>query len=480
MRVRLRTWGRGILEAFLALTIFTVALGVCLALLLLLISIEEGGSSLSAATVPLTETVLLLTQGCGFTAGSLTLTIIPLLLSISLLWLIEALVTRLGLSIGGCILGTLTWIVMNMILQGGTQTVQLDTSPLIIAKTGLFFLLGYGIALVRSDTFREWWSSSVSDKTPYLIRRSVRLGVSCGAILLGIFLTIGLITLICWMVLYRGAVDRLFHLARMGRASSILTSIASLAWLPNLLIWAFSWLMADGFSIGELASFTLWSGHAKSLPALPLFGIFPDPVNNPSIRTLLLNIPLITGFLIGIIQILISQRHRLATFRKQNLLSLPVLKRFLAATFSMALTWSIGVAGSATLFFLSNGSLGTQRLASVGVSIPASTRMIALSLGTGFMTSWVLVILAAALAVAWYQIIGAINHQARVSDMFSESDDHDPGKKTEEKTNKSSELEDAHENRPRRVSSSEITESAKTQPPTRKVQSSDAGHQSVQ
>lgn len=476
MIVRLRTWGRGILEAFLALTIFTVALGVCLALLLLLISIEEGGSSLSAATIPLTETILLLTQGCGFTAGSLTLTIIPLLLAISLLWLIKALVSRLGVSIGGCILGTLTWIVMNTILQEGTQTVQLDTSPAIMAKTGLFFLLGYGMALVRSDTFREWWSSSVSDKTPYLIRRSVRLGVFCGAILLGIFLAIGLVTLICWMVSYRGAVERLFHLARMGSAASILTSIASLAWLPNLIIWAFSWLMADGFSIGELASFTLWSGHAKSLPALPLFGIFPDPVNNPSIRTLLLNIPLITGFLIGIIQILISQRHRLATFRKQNLLSLPVLKRFLAATFSMALTWSIGVAGSAILFFLSNGSLGTQRLASVGVSIPASTRMIALSLGMGFMTSWVLVILAVALAVVWYQIIGTIDHQARVSDMVSESDDHESGRESDGKTDRGSGSEDVQENKPRLVSSSEVTKSETAQHPTRTVQSGDAGH----
>ena len=98
MIARLRTWGKGALEALLAMSIYAVTLGACMALMLLIISIEEGGPSLSIATVPLTETLILLTQGSGFTAGSLTLTIMPLLLTIGLLWLIKALVSWRGLS----------------------------------------------------------------------------------------------------------------------------------------------------------------------------------------------------------------------------------------------------------------------------------------------------------------------------------------------------------------------------------------------
>lgn len=434
MIARLRTWGRGALEAFLAMAIYTVALGVCMALMLLIISIEEGGPSLSIATVPLTETLILLTQGCGFTAGSLTLTIIPLLLTMGLIWLIRALVSRFGTSTGGWCLGTLTWMVMNLIILQGTQTVQVDTTPVILFKTALVFLLGYLLALVTSEEFHDWWGTTVQARIPSWLRRSVRLGLSWGTALAGVFLLIGLITLICWLALYHDAVGRLFHLARMGTASSVVTSIASLAWLPTLVIWAFSWLLGDGFAIGDLASFTLWSGHAKSLPSVPLFGLFPDPVTNPQVRTLLLNIPLLAGLILGFLLLLGPRSYRLIqSVRKHGVLSRTVVKRFLLATLAMVLAWLICLIISVLLFALSNGALGTQRLASVGVSVSASGRMIAVSLGMGFMTSWILTILAGSLLVLWNQVESHIRREgALVSGLTAQDDDDQPRKQSGE------------------------------------------------
>lgn len=405
MIARLRTWGKGALEALLAMSIYAVTLGACMALMLLIISIEEGGPSLSIATVPLTETLILLTQGSGFTAGSLTLTIMPLLLTIGLLWLIKALVSWRGLSVGGCCLGTLTWMILNLVILQGTQTIQVDTTPVIILKAALVFLSGYALAVVTSKEFHTWWESAVQERIPTWLRRSVRLGLSWGAALVGLFLAAGLIALICWVVLYHGAVAKLFNLARMGPASSVVTSIASLAWLPTLVIWAYSWLMGDGFSIGELASFTLWSGHAKSLPSVPLFGLFPDPVADQGVRTLLLNIPLLAGLVLGVLLLLGSRNHRLFTaVRKHGVLSWTVIRHFLQSTLSMILAWMTCLIISCLVFLFSNGSLGTERLASVGVSIPASGKMIATSLGMGLMTSWVLAILTGSLLVLWKQV----------------------------------------------------------------------------
>ena len=163
--------------------------------------------------------------------------------------------------------------------------------------------------------------------------------------------------------------------------------------------------MGDGFSIGELASFTLWSGHAKSLPSVPLFGLFPDPVADQGVRTLLLNIPLLAGLVLGLLLILGSRNHRLFTaVREHGVLSWNVIRHFLQSTLSMVLAWMTCLIISCLVFLFSNGSLGTERLASVGVSIPASGKMIATSLGMGLMTSWVLAILAGSLLVLWKQV----------------------------------------------------------------------------
>ncbi len=400
MTDRVKVWLRGALEAFLAMLIYTVALGACMALLLLIISIEEGGPSLSMATVALTETITLLTQGCGFTAGALTLTIIPLLLTGLLIWVIRTLVGRMGVSVGGCIAGLVVWVLCNLILMQGSQTMQVDTTPVILLRTSLVFLLGYGWACIRSEPFRQAFSKRIKQALPVQVRRTIRLGLTAGLILLAAMLAAGLIALIVWIALYHGDVGRLFKLTRMGTASAVTTSLASLAWLPNLIIWAASWLFGNGFNIGGLATFTLWSGHASSLPSLPLFGLFPEPVSRQEVRLLLLNLPLLAGVVVGILLLTGPWGVRIhAAVRQAGLKSRDTAVCFLMATLAMALTWLVTLLGLALLFQLSNGALGRQRLAGVGVPIASSLRMIGTSLGVGLLGVWLLALVTAALII---------------------------------------------------------------------------------
>ena len=400
MTDRVKVWLRGALEAFLAMLIYTVALGACMALLLLIISIEEGGPSLSMATVALTETITLLTQGCGFTAGALTLTIIPLLLTGLLIWVIRTLVGRMGVSVGGCIAGLVVWVLCNLILMQGSQTMQVDTTPVILLRTSLVFLLGYGWACIRSEPFRQAFSKRIKQALPVQVRRTIRLGLTAGLILLAAMLAAGLIALIVWIALYHGDVGRLFKLTRMGTASAVTTSLASLAWLPNLIIWAASWLFGNGFNIGGLATFTLWSGHASSLPSLPLFGLFPEPVSRQEVRLLLLNLPLLAGVVVGILLLTGPWGVRIhAAVRQAGLKSRDTAVCFLMASLAMALTWLVTLLGLALLFQLSNGALGRQRLAGVGVPIASSLRMIGTSLGVGLLGVWLLALVTAALII---------------------------------------------------------------------------------
>ena len=400
MTDRVKVWLRGALEAFLAILIYTVALGACMALLLLIISIEEGGPSLSMATVALTETITLLTQGCGFTAGALTLTIIPLLLTGLLIWIIRTLVGRMGMSVGGCIAGLVVWLLCSLILMQGSQTIQVDTTTVILLRTSLVFLLGYGWALVRSEPFRQAFAKLIKETLPVQVRMTIRLGLTAGAILLAVMLVAGMITVVVWIALYHGDVGRLFKLTRMGTASAVMTSLASLVWLPNLIIWAVSWLFGNGFNIGRLATFTLWSGHASSLPSLPFFGLFPEPVSRQEVRLILLNLPLLAGVVAGILLLTGPWGVRIhAAVRQAGLKSRDTAVCFLIATLAMALTWLVTLLGLALLFQLSNGALGRQRLTGVGVPVASSLRMIGTSLGVGLLGVWLLPLILAALVI---------------------------------------------------------------------------------
>ena len=108
--------------------------------------------------------------------------------------------------------------------------------------------------------FRDWTRKQV----PADIRHCLKIGVALAVAILGIYLAIGLITVIVWSVRNHAAVVSLFELSGMETGSRILTTVAMLIWLPNVMLWAVSWLFGGGFAIGDLASFTLCSANPKS------------------------------------------------------------------------------------------------------------------------------------------------------------------------------------------------------------------------
>ena len=65
MMTNLKYWLKGLAVAAVSMIIYAVALGCYMALMLLVISMEEGGDNLSAFSVPLTEALVLLSQVSG-------------------------------------------------------------------------------------------------------------------------------------------------------------------------------------------------------------------------------------------------------------------------------------------------------------------------------------------------------------------------------------------------------------------------------
>lgn len=128
MMANLKYWLKGLAVAALSMVVYAGALGCYIALMLLVISMEEGGDNLSAFSVSLTEAVVLLSQGNGFKTGSITLTIMPLLLTVLLIALIASLAKRVGTSLSGCVAGTIGWVLINVFFANSLDIKLVDTT----------------------------------------------------------------------------------------------------------------------------------------------------------------------------------------------------------------------------------------------------------------------------------------------------------------------------------------------------------------
>ena len=347
---------------------------------LVVISMEEGGENLSSSTLDMTRIVVLLSQGIGFETDSLSLSIMPLLLTVLLIGLVWSFSRKICTDIRAYVSGVVVWIVINVM---GTQSLPvglLDWPALVCVKSAVVFSLGFaGAALSKgplSGQLRELIRHHVSDG----VRRTIRTGLMVGVIMMGVYLVMGLITVIVWGVLNRSAMDSLFADIGMGTGSRILTTIASLAWLPNLCIWAVSWLFGAGFHIGELATFTLWIGQGRSLPPLPVFGLLPQAVVAG-----LASMAMKSGFRI----IVGSASDPLD--RKDLILELAYpAGGFCLSSVVISLLSSI-------MFGVSNGSLGKARLKYVGVDVMQSAQAVGRPSAMGLCMAWVLALIGVAI-----------------------------------------------------------------------------------
>lgn len=396
---RLKSFGAGIAVAVLAMAIYAVALGCFIALLLLIVSMEEGGATLSNATVPLTEAMILLSQGVGFTTGSVTLTIVPLLLTVMLVALIAVLAARIGTGLPGFVSGAAAWVLMSWYAAQGVQVGLLDAPGALMGKALLVFAVGYGLVALPHAELAETFRGRVWDPISVQVRRTIIFGCVAAALIVMALTLAGLATLVAWIVMDYDAMNTLFAMTDMGTGSRIMTTVASLAWLPNLVIWALSWLIGAGFSVGDAAQFTLWTGQSTDLPPLPVFGLFPQPVQDGTVRLALMAVPCVVGLAVGLLVLVGRQgfgvvaRLRAGGAESGMRTAVPLLAYPAASSCLAAALVSL----FATLAFsLSNGALGTGRLAHVGVDVVASTRATGHGVALGLLAAWLMTLVGVA------------------------------------------------------------------------------------
>ena len=381
MMTNLKYWLKGLAVAAVSMIIYAVALGCYMALMLLVISMEEGGDNLSAFSVPLTEALVLLSQGIGFKTDAITLTIVPLLLTVLLIALIAQLARRFGTSLRGFAAGLVFWEAVNIFFARSINIEIVDSMTMIAIKTALVFILGYAVAAIPNASWTQACTEWIRSHASSPVRKTMVIGSVLGLLLEAAYLLVGLIVVVFWAISNQSSIAKLYELSGMQNGSRILTTISMLAWLPNLMIWAVSWTFGAGFSIGDLAEFTLWTGQGDGLPALPLFGMMPQAVETDWVRIALMCIPLASAFATGMVVMLFNKGFHIRVGESGRNID---VKRVV-------------------LFALGNGGLGSKHLAHVGVDVIASTRKVGQPTAMGLFSAWLLTLVAVSIffAIRW-------------------------------------------------------------------------------
>ncbi|MHB1171253.1 MAG: cell division protein PerM [Lacisediminihabitans sp.] len=189
---------------------------------------------------------------------------------------------------------------------------------------------------------------------PRQLRKGVTSALRGGAAAAALVVAVAASIVAVLLVLSYAQIIALYESAHAGVLGGIALTLAQLAFVPNLVIWAASWLIGPGFAIGTGSAVSPLGTSLGPLPAVPILGALPT--GDLSLGFLGLLVPVLAGFLAGVL------------VRPRVLGGLEHLPR---GRWLLATGLGLGIVGGGLLGLLawfSAGAAGPGRLVDVGPS----------------------------------------------------------------------------------------------------------------
>jgi len=165
---------------------------------------------------------------------------------------------------------------------------------------------------------------------------------------------------------------------RGGIAAAALMAVASIAYLPNVVVWASALAVGPGFAVGTKTSVAFGGVHLGAVPALPLLAPLPSGGALPAVAWLAALAPVLAGLVAGrLVGRGQGERHEPIS---------QIALRGLAAGGAVGLILG-------TLAWLSSGSLAPGRMARLGpspwqVGLAAAVEIGLVAAATSALISW--------------------------------------------------------------------------------------------
>lgn len=225
----------------------------------------------------------LLGHGVPLTADDVTVSLAPLGIAVLALFTVYASAKRFAVTTLRC------WAAGTLAYAAGTTGVALlaGSAPgwsLALAAVGGLVLggLGTGLGLLArpgapgSGTLGEQAEAFALRRTGRdLVPATLRLGLRAGTLATALLVGASALLVVAWAVAGRATSSDIITALEPGWTGGIVFAVAQLALLPNLVLWAASWLAGAGFAVGEGTSFTPFGTISGPLPAIPILGALP-------------------------------------------------------------------------------------------------------------------------------------------------------------------------------------------------------------
>lgn len=217
----------------------------------------------------------LLAHGVPLAVGTDVLTLVPLGLTLLALYTCHASARRSGYPTSLALsAGVGGYVVVAVVLS---LLVRASVGHVVLAASGALVVSGIGLATglarrpeappLRGLT-RPLWSR---------VPAAVRAGVPAGVLAVALVLAAASLVTVLWVLAGRATIADVIEALDLDAVGGGVLALAELAFLPNLVVWAFTWLAGPGFHVGTGTTFTTAEVVPGPIPALPLLGALPQP-----------------------------------------------------------------------------------------------------------------------------------------------------------------------------------------------------------
>jgi hypothetical protein len=132
-------------------------------------------------------------------------------------------------------------------------------------------------------------------RLPVLVRRAIRPGIWGALAIFGAGLALAIVV----VVMHLERIGRLYGTLGADPVGMSVLSVGQVMVLPNVALWAASWMAGPGFGFGAGSSITWSHSDPGLLPLIPGLGALPDPGPLPAGLWLTVLVPVVAGALVG-------------------------------------------------------------------------------------------------------------------------------------------------------------------------------------
>lgn len=226
-------------------------------------------------SVAVAASLWLLGHGVPLVTSVATITLIPLGLSCLALFSCYASARRSGRATrSGYLAAVLTYVVCALVVA---LAVDRTAQGIVMTALGALVVGGAGLGaglLARpgAPTLREVTRPAWS-RLPAVVRVGLAGGLHAAATLV----LLAAVLVLVWVLGGRTTITDILHGLGLDTVGGAVLGLAETALVPNLVVWAATWLAGPGFAVGAGSVFSPGEVVAGPLPALPLLGALPQP-----------------------------------------------------------------------------------------------------------------------------------------------------------------------------------------------------------